>query len=1687
MKFFGGMLKTAMENSGFDANQKFLFGSNRILESFGLNSGNNGSNSGPAANNGALSGDIQAASKWAESMVGHTGYGGNGCTEFVKNYLLHANSQLGKYMQDCSPIMDQVKKAAANNGDKPYETLMWVPTLYEWAKEQNMLKGPDQPGAEGDVCICNDIGHVVIADGKGGFWGNSSSRNQIIHSNSISQTFTIQGYIPTGSGSGTVSNDKKVLTAAQSNAEAGATNNAASGKHGRYGRGLPAYVEDFNTANSMDAVNVPFDIKSAASKDNFKTSMYGMRRHRKRLSSAPDTQKAIPKIEDFKQEDNNNPYTKIFSTQDAMFGNMNSIGEIKEFINSNYDTSKIPDYNMISDSDDLTVAKAKAANIVKKYPKKAGMGKYGMRRHHRRRASVVAPVIQQQKTFAQDPYSQIFNRQDYMFGDINSVSEIKKFIESNYDLSQVSDYNMINDDDSLVVAKAKASTIMKQCEKVPGIDTPTDNTPSATQSSTPAITQTRTFDNSKYGQIFGMQDYMFGDINSVSEIKKFIEDNYDVSQIPDYNMINDDDDLLVAKSKAANIVKQYTKIPGMGKGKYGMRRHHKNRVSVATPVVQQKTFAQDPYSQIFNMQDYMFGDIKSPSEIKEFINSNYDTSNIPDYNKINDDDDMTVIKAKAANIMKQYTKIPGIDIPIEPQTTKPTESEPSKIRTFDNSKYGKIFNMQDYMFDDINSVSEIKKFIEDNYDTSKIPDYNMIKDDDDLFVAKSKAANIVKQYTKIPGMGKGKYGRGLGGFISKAKNLFNKAKDIWNKIKPYKDKISSLFHHKKKDNKSINNDTKKDPKQLEEEYLKAHLITADIESMKTKDEIKNAIKDIPEDSILEYNKITDEDDLTVSKAKAKKTIELYNEEVRKKAKEYAANGGEDKSKTNESNAESSDKKEEPVVDEIAPNGEHYTKNDVDYLLSKGYTREAAIELLSKDKKYTTKKKDGKNEEVVEEIAPNGEHYSKNDVDYLMNNGYSREAAIALLSKDKKYTEKPEEKQEEKKKLNRRITDTYADDYDTPEERQKAREENDAKLKAEKEAKDKDEEVVEEVAPNGEHYSKNDVDYLLSKGYSRKAAIELLSKDKKYTEKPKDKKNEDKKTSKYAAEVAPNGKHYTNNDIQYLLDKGYSRQAAIELLSKDKKYTESTDEDDEEDEDEESDNDSKKTRRHRRRRRRLNTRITDTRSDDEENASEEESEKQLEKNEKRLRRRIRHRRRSRDEDYDDEDEDLEEEETTKKSKKYSKVKAPNGEFYETNDIKYLTDHGYSEKAAIELLSKDKKYTTKKYHHKRKYSKIQAPNGEYYSNNDIDYLMNNGYTKKAAIELLSKDKKYTTKKDDRKTAIEKIGDNASSVTKVSTSTADAKAAEENQKLKPIDVNVDNLRTKEEFDEALKDIPEDKILEYNKIQDGDDILVMRAKAKKTIALYNAYVKDHNDKIDKAEAEKKAKEDNSKDAKTPNKEESKKNEEAVSVGKKDEEKDSKDKDKNKDEKSKTKEFEYKDGKKHNMKLSDKVAPNGMHFLQNDIDYLVNKGYSEDDAIALLSEDPRYKEESDKTNNDNNGDNTPSGAVSAKTKENKKSKIDDLIAKQEETNKLLAAILQIATQYVGNTAAAPANNPKVNANETKNVNTGEVGSDIHSIKSALSKKYGGSKFGLGDGYMRQSTGRSYETIFHSLDLISTR
>ena len=183
----------------------------------GDSSSKKGSSSGSMA-----SGDIKAASAWAESKVGQEGYGNNGCTAFVRDYLLKANNDLGKYM---------------SNGSQG--NLMWVPTLEEWAKEKNLWKSPTEGGAEGDVVVTYDGGHVTIADGKGGTWGNSSSANKILHYPSISGAFgTPDGYISTGSGDAKVSLGDAKRSKEEMLADAG-TSNAGGSKwgYGKWGRG----------------------------------------------------------------------------------------------------------------------------------------------------------------------------------------------------------------------------------------------------------------------------------------------------------------------------------------------------------------------------------------------------------------------------------------------------------------------------------------------------------------------------------------------------------------------------------------------------------------------------------------------------------------------------------------------------------------------------------------------------------------------------------------------------------------------------------------------------------------------------------------------------------------------------------------------------------------------------------------------------------------------------------------------------------------------------------------------------------------------------------------------------------------------------------------------------------------------------------------------------------------------------------------------------------------------------------------------------------------------------------------------------------------------------------------------------------------------------------------------------------
>lgn len=107
---------------------------------------------------------------------------------------------------------------------------------------------------------------------------------------------------------------------------------------------------------------------------------------------------------------------------------------------------------------------------------------------------------------------------------------------------------------------------------------------------------------------------------------------------------------------------------------------------------------------------------------------------------------------------------------------------------------------------------------------------------------------------------------------------------------------------------------------------------------------------------------------------------------------------------------------------------------------------------------------------------------------------------------------------------------------------------------------------------------------------------------------------------------------------------------------------------------------------------------------------------------------------------------------------SNFKAPNGTYYEQNDINYLVEHGYKQEDALAELAKSPKYKVKTWDATQNAkmappkrdsdSDKLAPNGIYYEKNDIKYLTDHGYTEEAAIAELSKSDKYKAKESDMK---------------------------------------------------------------------------------------------------------------------------------------------------------------------------------------------------------------------------------------------------------------------------------------------------------------------------------------------------
>lgn len=197
---------------------KAIFGDagDKITQAYNAFFGSPGGGAGGGMSGGVVGGgNTKAASNWADSMVGSQGYGNNGCSTFVNKYLEQAG-------------VKQIN--------------MYVPTAEEESKQNKpySFKPASAGGNEGDVALINTLtsdaeaDHVVIADGKGGYWGNSSSKNLIVKGD-IANDFgaeNINGYIATGGdGQGAVATGS--ATRSQADILRDSSLDYGAGKYGR--------------------------------------------------------------------------------------------------------------------------------------------------------------------------------------------------------------------------------------------------------------------------------------------------------------------------------------------------------------------------------------------------------------------------------------------------------------------------------------------------------------------------------------------------------------------------------------------------------------------------------------------------------------------------------------------------------------------------------------------------------------------------------------------------------------------------------------------------------------------------------------------------------------------------------------------------------------------------------------------------------------------------------------------------------------------------------------------------------------------------------------------------------------------------------------------------------------------------------------------------------------------------------------------------------------------------------------------------------------------------------------------------------------------------------------------------------------------------------------------------------------
>ena len=380
----------------------------------GGGNGNGGSGSFASASSDA---GIRKASEYAQSRVGTEGYGNNGCTTWCRVYLKQAGN----------PFADEMS--------------LYVPTLMEQAKQKGIWKEPDQPGCEGDIALLESVGdrsdgpdHAVIYDGRGGCWGNSSSKNKILHYDNMLASFPggLWGYVATGSGGGTVATKEGEGQSAE-DAALDSTMDGHGKWSGKWGKGRKRPLRLSATARAK----------------------YG---------------KGLLDLFKSKQRDPK----KELEMQDKLVGNkrydanddhgIKTMEDVAAYI-KDIPKASIPEYNRIKNDDSLTVARAKAIKAKQMFEEQSAKDP---------KANPSIKMMEDvskmpQNTLAQTNSPVVSDPDNPLSGNdgINSVESAREYISGlpeDYKNS-IPKYNVINDDDSITVARAKALKTMELYKK----------------------------------------------------------------------------------------------------------------------------------------------------------------------------------------------------------------------------------------------------------------------------------------------------------------------------------------------------------------------------------------------------------------------------------------------------------------------------------------------------------------------------------------------------------------------------------------------------------------------------------------------------------------------------------------------------------------------------------------------------------------------------------------------------------------------------------------------------------------------------------------------------------------------------------------------------------------------------------------------------------------------------------------------------------------------------------------------------------------------------------------------------------------------------------------------------------------------------------------------------------------------